>query len=163
MTGGQPTVELFVRSLQPAAGAGRQDRIVERLDRLAAEGVIADYEVTVWGRQASRASPLAETEAGRAVIEQIDAIENWAADAGVGVDSVFESRVVENELAGQSYVTTVLPQLLLAERVDGDLRFVTPHEREEGVCTVADRLARLEARADVSAELPDGDVPATAD
>lgn len=160
---GPPTVELFVRSLQPEAAAERQARLVDRLHSLEAAGVLADVDVTVWGEQLPLDGPTAETAAVRTYREQLEAAESWAADAGADLDGVLETRVVDRVLGDLTYRATVLPLWLMVERVDGEITHVTPHEHATGTDTVPDRLDHLAASADSSSDATSGDRSALAD
>lgn len=158
-----PTVELYVRSLQPDAPADSLADAVECLQVLDDDDVIEDFRVTVWGRQLPRSGPLAETDAVAPYRETVREIRAWADEAGVDIASLFETRVVDRDLDGASYRATVLPTCCLVERVDGEINSVTPHQRDGETHTVGDRLARLEASGGVTVAPADGDPSAVAD
>ena len=47
MTGTQPRIELYVRSLLPDGASNRQEAVIEQLQRLDAEDEIADFSVAI--------------------------------------------------------------------------------------------------------------------
>lgn len=142
---------------------GRIEAVLDRLDRLASAGAVADYDVTVWGRAISADHPAAETDTGRRLLERVDAIEDWVEDAGVDVDASFERQLVDRELVGDSYSRTLLPRMAMAEWRDGELASVAPHERGNGPVSIEDRLDALAADAEVSLEGSEDGPTAVAD
>lgn len=142
---GRVRVELHVRSLAPRAGQRQQDSVIERLDRLESGGLVDEFSVDVWGRQVRLSSAAAQTDAGRFVLDRVDAFREWADDTGRSVASFFETRRVESAITDEEYVALVLPSLTLAEYRDGDLAYVAPCTDGDEVTTVADRLDVLAA------------------
>jgi hypothetical protein len=142
---GRVRVELHVRSLAPRAGGHRQERVIDRLDRLEAAGHIDEVTVDVWGRQVSLSSAAARTDAGRYVLDRVASVREWADETGRSVASFFETRRVESEITDEEYVALVLPTLTLAEYRDGDLAHVAPCSDGGEVTTVSDRLDVLAA------------------
>jgi hypothetical protein len=143
------TVELHVRSLAPQGGRDQQESAIERLDRLATDGRIDEFSVDVWGQQVSLSTASARTDAGRAVLDRVEAFREWADETGRSVESFFETRRVASEITDQQYVSLVLPTLTLAEYRDGDLSFVAPCSDGGTVTTVTDRIDGYES-GDVS-------------
>jgi len=133
-------VELHVRSLAPRAGKRQQERVIDRLDRLESAGHVDELSVDVWGRQVELSSAAARTDAGRFVLDRVDAFREWAAETGRSVESFFRTRRVESTITDESYAALVLPSLTLAEYRDGDLAHVAPCTDGDEVTTVADRL-----------------------
>jgi hypothetical protein len=144
-------VELFVRSLSPSGATHQQERILERLDELATEGHIDDYEVTVWGERVVPDSIAAETPTGERVLDTVEEFQSWATAHGVAVDRFYPERTVESAITGEEFTAISLPVVAMAEYVDDRLHHVTPHEGET-VQTVLDRLDALDGDRERSAE-----------
>jgi hypothetical protein len=142
-TGGR-RVELAVRSLAPSGGQRHQDAIVERLDNLRRQGVIDDYDVSVWGRRVGLTTAGANTTVGREIVNRVERFAEWAASAGFSIDSFFETCEICSELAEEEYTALVLPSITLAEYVDDEVDWVSPCADGERVYSVQDRLDDLE-------------------
>jgi acyl dehydratase len=137
---GRLRVELHVRSLAPRAGKRQQERIIDRLGRLASAGRIDELSVDVWGRQVDPSSAAAQTDAGRYVLDHVDAFRAWAEETGRSVESFFETRHVDSAITDEQYSALVLPTLTLAEYRDDELAYVAPCRDGDEITTVADRL-----------------------
>lgn len=146
------TAELYVRSLAPRSGKGRQESAIDRLAALEEGGRLEDVTVNVWGRQVSLSSAAARTDAGQFVLDRVERFREWARRHGRSVDSFFRTRRVESSIADEEYVALVLPMLTLAEYHDGELAFVAPSADGSAVTTVADRIDALESGAQVTTE-----------
>jgi hypothetical protein len=157
ITAERVTVDLYVRSLTPRAGNGRQDAVIERLERLADTGQIDEFSLDVWGRQVSLSTAAARTDAGRNVLDRVEEFRDWAAETDRSISSFFETRRVSSQVTDESYVALVLPMLTLAEYHDGELAAVAPCTDGDGVCTVPDRLDRLENGTTATELEADGD------
>lgn len=137
-------IELFVRSLAQTGATRRIEDTLDRLDDLEDRGDVADYTVTVWGREIGTAAR--RTATGRHILDSIESFEDWAATAGASVDRFYETRTVERDLTGETYSVTDLPVVAMAEYENGVLGHVTPHEKEGVVRTVQDRLDDIARR-----------------
>jgi hypothetical protein len=148
-TGSEPpeplTVELYVRSLCGEAAKEPQEAVIERLSRLERDGVVDEYTVRVWGRRICPDTAAADTDAGRFVLDRIEAFEDWAAEAGASVRSFFDTAEVDSSITGESYEAITVPTLTLAEFRGEELQWVSPCADGGTVYTVADRLDALEA------------------
>lgn len=143
-----PTVELYVRSLSPAAAGGRQERVVDRLDRLTSAGHVEDFEIRVWGREVGVEGA---TAAAESVLDRVEAFRAWA-DAR-GAELPFRRRAVATPAASGEALR--LPTMALAEYLEGeasapreralpgDLVSVAPREEDGALVTVRDRLDAL--------------------
>jgi len=152
------TVDLHVRSLTPRAGRGRQEAVIERLERLADTGRIHEFNLDVWGRQISLSTAAARTDAGQNVLDRVERFREWAEETDRSISSFFETRRVDSEMTEESYVALVLPMFTLAEYHDGDLAYVAPCSDGDGVVTVTDRLDTLAENGVVTEPLEaDGD------
>lgn len=145
--GGNRTVELYVRSLAPPAAHDHLEELVETLETLETRDRIADYDVHVWGSRIDRKSAAARTDAGRFVVERVEAFTDWACEQGLSMGSFFEEESVESSITGEEYSAMTLPTAALAEYVDDELAFVAPCSDGDSVCTVRDRLETLEEEA----------------
>lgn len=145
--GGKRTVELYVRSLAPRAAHDHLEELVETLDRLETRDRIGDYTVHVWGSRIDRTSAAAGTDAGRFVVERVEAFTDWACEQGLSTGSFFEEESVESSITGEEYTAMTLPTAALADYVDDELAFVAPCSDGDSVCTVRDRLETLEGEA----------------
>lgn len=139
------SVELYVRSLAPRAGGGRLERTVRRLAELDDRDDLAEYQVYVTGKTVPPSPAAAVTEFGVFLHNRVAVFQEWADRTGRSLDCCFERRSVESRFTGERHDAIAVPELLLAEYEDGDLRFVAPCRDGETQVTVADRLTALEA------------------
>lgn len=139
------TAELYVRSLRPRATYDRQRRAIDRLEALADAGQLADYDVYVTGRAIPASPADALTELGSYLLNRVAVFEEWAARSDRPLAAPIERRSLSSAFTGDRYDALVLPDLLLAEYVDGALRFVAPSGEGEAQVSVHDRLDALEA------------------
>ena len=70
--------------------------------------------------------------------------EQWAADEGVSLERFIQRDEVHSTIRDTTQTVIRLPAMMIAEYEDGELQHVTPHERDDGVVTVQDRLESLE-------------------
>lgn len=143
MTAATRSLELFVRSLAPEGTGDEQVAVVNQLDHLKESGQIGAYSVTVWGNAVTHDSPLAQTEAGEEVLGRVAEFEQWAADEGVSLDRFIQRDEVHSSIRNTTQTVIRLPAMMIAEYEDGELQHVTPHERDDEVLTVQDRLDSL--------------------
>lgn len=141
------SVELYVRSLAPRAGRGRLERTVRRLEELDDRDDLEEYQVYVTGRTVPPSPAEAVTEFGAFLHNRVAVFQEWAHRTGRSLDCCFERRSVDSRFTGERHDAIAVPELLLAEYVGGDLRFVAPCLDDETQVTVADRLATLEGEA----------------
>jgi hypothetical protein len=146
MTGTQtPRIELYVRSLSPLGANQYQERLVDRLHRLAEQGAISGFSVTVWGGGLGIDTAMARTERGRRIRKRIAAFRQWARTENVSLESL-ERREVSKHLLTEETVTVLdFPVMMMAEYADEELLYVTPFSVDGAVRTVSDRLDHLES------------------
>ena len=144
MTGTDKRIELYVRSLLPDGAYGRQEAVIERLDRLDADDEIEGFSVIVWGKQIARDSAGAHTEEGRYILNRVAEFKQWALSNNVSLESFYQTTEIESELT-DDYSAMVLPVMGLAEYHGGELQHVAPCTKGDVVHTIMDRLERLEA------------------
>jgi hypothetical protein len=118
-------VEVYVRSLRPGTGRS-QRRALDRLDALAAAGVIGGYEVVVWGDRAPPSPDTVRTRAGRFVLDRVTVFQRWAERNGASIEGTFAVRTVDSSITGERHDELVLPRLVAAAVRDGRLLAVAP-------------------------------------
>ena len=157
MTGTQPRIELYVRSLLPDGAGHRQEAVIEQLQRLDAEDEIADFSVIVWGKQIAHESAGSRTEEGEYILNRVAEFKQWALSNNVSLESFYQTTEVESEIT-DDYSAMVLPVMGLAEYDDGELKHVAPCTKGDVVHTIMDRLDRLEAGEPPAIEQESGNV-----
>lgn len=140
----QPRIELYVRSLLPDGAHGRQEAVIDRLERLDAEDAIESFSVIVWGKQIARESAGARTEEGEYILNRVAEFKQWALSNNVSLESFYQKQTVGNETTDRSYDAIVLPVMGLAEYRDGELRHVAPCSSGDVVHSITERLDRIE-------------------
>jgi len=129
--GGEPVeLEVYLRSLAPCGAIEYQERILRRASDLAASRAVAGVAVYVWSDGVAPGSAAAETPAGRAVLDRVAAVHEWAERTEASVAPFFETQAVHSALA---------------EFRGGRLAFVSPCLVDGERRTVLDHLATLGA------------------
>lgn len=146
----QPDVELYVRSL--ASRTGRTERVIDHLCRLDRRDEVASVTVTVWGDRVGLSTAAGDTALGQSILDSVSGIREWADDNAVSVDPFFQDRTTHSAITDETYRTLQLPSAMLTERRDGTLTHVTPHEADEMVWTIEDRLEVLTTDAEATPE-----------
>ena len=136
-------VELYVRSLSPRESRRKIERVVERLERLVEDGVIADYRVVPTGAELPATPADAVTAYGEYLCRRLDVFEEWAAASGRSLGSVLERRTVDSAFTGEVHDALVVPTMLMAEYDGTALRFVAPCDADGERVSVMDRLDAL--------------------
>lgn len=144
------SIELFVRSLEPAAAPGPDH--AGRVRALAAAGRVADANVTVWGTEVGLSTTAVRTPRGKCILDRVAELRAWADERDVTVVPFFESREVTSSVTGEAYTALRLPVSCLAEYDGGELVHVAPYTDGTAVCSVDDRLRRLEGSGDPAGE-----------
>jgi hypothetical protein len=129
---------VYVRSPAPAATEQRQETVLARLQSLRTAGVLEDFSVTDWVRQAIDGDPALPTVAD---------LQAWADDHGVSLAPAFDSHDRHNWYTGIDDAVTALPVVCLALYEDDELTAVYPHVCDRGPRSVADGMEQLEAEA----------------
>lgn len=143
---GELNLQLYVRSLSPTGFRDRQERIINRLERLDAIGAIREYAVTVWGDRLAEPD-IERTETGKRIFDRIESFRNWADTHDKSLAPFFETDHVHSSITEEAYNQIVFPSMTLAEYGADGLRFVTPCTEGETVHMVADHLDALEAES----------------
>jgi hypothetical protein len=144
---GSPRLELYVRTLSPPGARARQEAVIGRLQRLADEGHIEEFHVTVWGKQIDPTSRVAETDQGQFILNRVAEFQQWALANNTTLESFYETREQSSSITGQELTTMVLPKMGLAAYDGSELQQVSPCDAESGVYSVSDHLEDLERRA----------------
>ncbi|WP_135365000.1 HTH domain-containing protein [Halosimplex halophilum] len=148
------SVALFVRSLSPSASPAA--RHAEWVRALEAGGRVAEASVAVWGSEVELSARARRTPAGKCVLDRVAAFRAWADERGVSMAPFFDTRAVSASLTGEEYTALRLPVTCLAEYEDEELVHVAPYSTGEAICSVADRLRRLDRAAGVDEDRGDG-------
>lgn len=138
------TLDFYVRSLAVPGAQAEQDAVIARLERLDKQGAITAFTTHVWGTRVPRDTATARTDAGRNVLEQVEAFREWADRNGMSVMSFFDAEETRSAITDEAYTAITLPTMTLAEYVGDTLRFVAPCTDERTFYSVADRLDALE-------------------
>ena len=152
------TMELYVRSLSPTSFRDRQERVINRLERLEAIGAIGDYTVEVWGDRLAEPD-VHRTETGRRISELIERFRSWADDHGKSISRYFDAETVRSKMTDEEYSQIAFPAMTLAEYGPDGLEFVTPCSDGETVHSVRDRLDALEAASPLESTSSREDAP----
>lgn len=139
-----PTVELYVRTLAPRAVRDRLERIVARLEDLESADAIGEFSVRVTGKAIPATPAGTVTDYGAFLCNRVAVFHEWADRTGRSIERCFERRSVHSQFTGDDYDAIVWPELLLAEYVDRDLRFVAPCRDDGETVTIEERLLVLE-------------------
>jgi DNA-binding Lrp family transcriptional regulator len=153
-----PTVTLLVRSLAPDGAEARQRAVIERLERLDADGHIEGFVVIVWGKKYCPETA-DSTETGRLAQRFLGDFDEWSARTGLSTAPFFEVQTNYSAITDESKTAIVYPLLALAEYDGTDLSHVSPCRTTGAVCTVEDHLDAItdgERRAPGTADSPSG-------
>lgn len=142
--GNRPQVEAFLRSSVPAVARERQEALLDRLDRLAAEGRI-EYDVHTWEKRV----PLDDDSA--LARERYDEFAAWARECDARLRPFFDTRECYSWTDGREYEALVTPVACLAVYWEGDLRGVYPHADGDRARSIDDCLSSLEGGVSVDA------------
>lgn len=140
-------LELYVRTLSPPGARGRQEAVLNRLERLEDEGLIDDYNVRVWGKQIDPTTKAADTEQGRFILNRIAEFQQWSLANNATLESFYQTREQSSSITGEEHTTIVLPKMGLAEYHGSELEKVTPSTQGDVVDSVVDHLESIERRA----------------
>lgn len=138
------TLDLYIRSLAQRGTQTGQDAVITRLEGLDEQGVIAEFTVHVWGERVAFDTATARTNAGKEVMERVEAFRAWADQSGISVKSFFDAEKTQSTITDEEYTIITLPTITLVEYVGDSLRFVAPCTDGETFYSVADRLDALE-------------------
>lgn len=151
MSQSTPTVELYVRSLSAGDDQARISDTLSRLADLAAEDVIEDYEVHVWGGGLSLEPEITGTDAGAFIRETAASFREWAHETGREL-SGFETETVHSAMTGRTHRNLSVPTMAICERTDGDVTWVAPCTDGDSVHSVGDYIATLEREQESASE-----------
>lgn len=154
-TGGDRTVELWVRSFAPTENTARRERVLDRLETLVEAGDLDDVTVRVWGDEIVVEGD--QPAVAREILSRVERFEAWADAEDAELGSAFERRRVDCSFTERTCVSQRLPAMALAEYVDDDLQCVTPHRREGSRLSVPERVRRLAGVQDDGERGPGGE------
>lgn len=139
MTDAAPRLELYVRSLAPTDARESQERVVERIQRLAEHDRIAGFEVVLCGDCVCPTAATADTEPGSRLLSRYDTFESWADEHDSELVG-FEHKDVRSLLTDSNVTGIVYPRMTLAEFRNGALTYVAPSRNGTERTSVLDRL-----------------------
>ncbi len=145
-------IDLYVRSLAPRESRRQIEGVVERLERLADDGVLARYRVIPTGAELPATPADAVTEYGEYLLHRIAVFEEWAAASGRSLDTLFERRTVYSQFTDEEHDAVQMPTMVMAEYDGTALRFVAPCQADEERVSILDRLDALAVDAAVENE-----------
>jgi len=148
------SVALFVRSLSPTETPA--SRHADRVRALEVADRVEEASVTVWGSEIELSTRARRTPTGKCVLDRIADFRAWADERGVSMGPFFETREVSSSLTGEEYTALRLPVTCLAEYDGDDLVHVAPYSTGEAICSVADRLRRLDRAEAIDEDRGDG-------
>jgi len=137
-TSGEIRAELYVRETLPTPARQCSQRIVARLERLAADGLLGEFSVSSWAKRLA-----IEGSAHPSQRTRYNEFSDWARRNGVRLTPFFDTRECYSMQTGEKRTELVFPAICLAIYEDGELQTVTPHASGETTTTVADSLDRL--------------------
>lgn len=141
----QPHVRVvyYVRTQSPEAPV---NTTLQRLERLAADGIVDDVRVGTWPAKIRLGDPFPHSTVV-ALFEEFDA---WAKQWDVSICPPFAVETRTSEITGDTRDLLITPIQSLAVYVEGALMEVFPHSagptRDSPTYTVADALTLLEER-----------------
>jgi len=142
-----PNAVLYTRSVAPCGINDVQRRTIERLERLAEDGVLDSVEYEVWGRGIS--AEHSETDIQRAYDEFVE----WADANGYTLAPAFQHRETSTLVSEDSRTVISFPLLCLGIYVDDEVEAVFPCSTDDRTFTLEDGLVGLEHRR--TAEIDD--------
>jgi len=137
--------ELYLRSLLPDGYSQQQATLLGRVADLVEQDVVGERQVEVCGRQVPASMAATQTAVGERLVTRLATFQEWAMRNDCSLAPAMEFRKVDDSITDTRYRAFRLPSILMAEYRDDDLRCVTPHHNGDSICTVEDRIAKLEA------------------
>jgi hypothetical protein len=135
---GDRRVELHVRETLPEPAGERRAAVTDRLEALAADGVVDGYDVFTWDKRIR-----VDGTGDRGTRDLYLSFVGWADEEGVGLRPFFDTRECYSMATGEFGRWLVLPALCLAVYEDGDLAAVYPHADGREFRSVEDCLDSL--------------------
>jgi hypothetical protein len=142
-------IDLYVRSLSPRESRRQIEHVVERLERLVADSVLAEYRLIPTGAELPATPDDAVTEYGEFLLHRIGVFEDWAAANGRSLGKLFERRTVFSRFTDEEHDAVSMPTMVMAEYDGTSLRFVAPCQDGAERVSVLDRLDALAMDDDV--------------
>lgn len=131
-------MELFLRSLAPAAARTVQESTIDRLKRLDDRGHIREYELTIWGdRIRLDTTPRTPTEV--TLRDKIDRLRRWERRNDVSLAPGFAETEVD-PLVDDAYTVFQTPVIALAVYAGSNVWGVFPCEVDGESVTVDECL-----------------------
>ncbi len=150
------TAVLYVRSVAPCGVDDVQRRTIDRLERLAADGVLESVEYEVWG------DGVPADDSGTVIKGVYDEFVEWADDQGYTLAPAFRDRETGTMVSDECRTVISFPLLCLGVYEENELEAVFPCSDDERTYTIEDGLVGLEHRTvseSTSVESDDQPVP----
>lgn len=142
---------LYLRSIESSGISDVQRRIMNRLEELAADGLLASADYEVWGQG------IPATGGPKSHVHAIyDEMSEWADENDRSLTPAFEVRKTQPMGTDEQREVISFPMLCLAIYEGDEVEAVFPHADGDRVYTIDDGLAALEALNDE--RQPDGPV-----
>lgn len=137
---GADRAKLFLRSAAIGSIDDIQERMYERLERLATDDIIDSVECEIWGRDIP-----ADPDAKTPVRETYDEFVKWADEHECSLAPAFSIRKVGTMVSEETRNVISMPMVCLAVYEGDEVQAVFPCLDDDEVYTVQDGLAELEA------------------
>jgi hypothetical protein len=147
MTGDSVQVVLRLRTLGPSGLNPPQTEIIDRLQTLSEEGLIADLDTDVWGASMG----VTQTDERDLVDtrETVAEYKQWADEQGSTLRPAFDWDATEGENSGEEPSGRIVtPLITLAVYTQEGLQEVHPHIDGDEVNTIRDGVGALESMAE---------------
>jgi hypothetical protein len=145
-------LDLYLRSLAPRGGSDRSRRVLDSVEALAANDVVDDVRVSVWGDRLCLDDAFATTEPGRMMLDTVERIQEWGGDDEASARSYFQEREVHNSITGAEYTVVVPPEMCLCIHLDTQLSGVFPARIDGHEYSIADYIDRVRALSDIDSQ-----------
>ena len=129
--------------LPPLGVKASQEALIERLQRLVAEGELDDVSVTVTGDRLCLCETCTGTDAGSTLVNRVRELDGWGREFDASPSRFFETRELHSSTTGESARALVPPGLVVALYCDGRLSGVFPCEMGDTTVATDDFLEAL--------------------
>ncbi|WP_331233316.1 HTH domain-containing protein [Natronorarus salvus] len=137
---------LYIRSVAPTGINDVQQRAIERLERLVAEGTLESVDYEVWGHSVP-------TDSSELPIKRrYDEFADWADEHGYTLSPAFHVRETKTIVSDSTWTVVSFPLLCLGIYSDRDVEAVFPCSDDDRTYTLQDGLHALESRESLERE-----------
>lgn len=145
MTSDSSRVVLRLRTLVPNGISSVQSDVIDQLQELEQEGIVADLDIDVWG--SSMGINISRDRDPTGTRKLLSEFERWADEHGCTLRPAFGCSNANSTADGDTEQGeyTRLPLLCLAIYSDTTIKAIYPHMTSEGVRTIYDGLDAVES------------------